>query len=271
VPDSQRSNGDRLLGDLLDEYLKALPAKDRLTKGQWVAKYVEYIGRETPVGSLDSARVQSYAESQLSPQDPNVQERVQALKHWFKFLHKGGHTPQNFGTLVRVPRAKNSQAKRSAPATAERRVIKMTSDGVAALRAELEQLERERVELVRAVAQAREDKDFRENAPLHAAREALAWNEQRRREIEAALKDAVIVEDPPAGQSAVGSKVTVTRLDSGQSETYVLVSPHEASPRDRKISVESPVGRALLGRRVGEEIAVDIPRGRIEFRIDRIE
>ena len=271
MPDSQRSNGDRLLGDLLDEYLRQLPAKDRLAKGQWVTKYVEYVGRELPVGSLDSARVQSYAESQLSPQDPNVQERVQALKHWFKFLHKGGHTPQNFGTLVRVPRSKNSGAKRTVAPQGERRVIKMTSDGVAALRAELEQLERERIELVRAVAQAREDKDFRENAPLHAAREALAWNEQRRREIEAALKDALIVEEAPADESAIGSRVTVTRLDTGESETYVLVSPHEASPRERKISVESPVGRALLGRRVGDEVAVDIPRGRIEFRIERIE
>src|SRR5690606_16036905 len=106
--------------------------------------------------------------------------------------------------------------------------------------------------------------------PLEAAREALAFNEQRRREIETALKQAVIADRQVADVSAVGSTITVTRMDTEATNIWKLVGPREANARDQKISVESPVGKALIGRRPGDLVTVEAPSGVLEFRVDSV-
>jgi transcription elongation factor GreA len=146
----------------------------------------------------------------------------------------------------------------------------MTAEGLASLQRELDELNARTPDLVKAISVAREDKDFRENAPLDAAREALAFNDQRRKQIEAALKRAVVVERAGDDLSAVGSMVTVTRLDNMKSVTYKLVGAREANAAESKISVESPVGRELLGRRPGDEVTVAVPSGEIQYRIDAV-
>ncbi|MDZ7729432.1 MAG: transcription elongation factor GreA [Dehalococcoidia bacterium] len=146
----------------------------------------------------------------------------------------------------------------------------MTAEGVEALRRELEELQAKHPEMIKAIQEAREDKDFRENSPLEAAREELAFNEQRRRDIETALKRAVIAHGSNSDVTAVGSLVTVTRVDTEHQATWKLVGPREANAKEQKILVESPVGKALLGRRTGETVAVEAPSGVLEFRVDDV-
>ncbi|MFQ5381003.1 MAG: GreA/GreB family elongation factor, partial [Dehalococcoidia bacterium] len=136
---------------------------------------------------------------------------------------------------------------------------------------ELEALQEEAPGLIEAIAAAREDKDFRENAPLDAAREALAQNESRRRKLKDEIRRARIVSDETGDRAGLGSSVTITRLDNGQKATYQLVGVREANVREGKISIESPVGRGLLGRAVGEEATVSTPTGEVLFRVDDID
>jgi transcription elongation factor GreA len=118
------------------------------------------------------------------------------------------------------------------------------------------------------------DKDFRENAPLDAAREHQAHLEGRIREIEATLRHAVIVGEGSPQSNArvgVGSAVLLRNLKSGTEVRYILVSPSEVNPAEGKISIVSPVGKALMERRAGEEVDVKAPAGTLRFRIESVE
>lgn len=257
------------LGEALNEYLASLKPEQRRRQENYVRRYVEYAGESIVADNLTGSRVESYAEAQIRPSDPSAPDRVTALKAWFQFLKKRGYTSQNFGVHIRVRRTAGRRHGAS-QVRLEEASVEMTAEGLASLQRELDELNARTPELVKAISVAREDKDFRENAPLDAAREALAFNDQRRKQIEAALKRAVVVERAGDDLSAVGSMVTVTRLDTMRSVTYKLVGPREANAAESKISVESPVGRELLGRRPGDEVTVAVPSGEIQYRIDAV-
>ena len=260
------------LSEALEQYLDSLKPEHRHTQGRYVRKYVEYTGFDVELHDLSRARVESYVEAQIRTTDPAAPERVIALKGWFKFLHKTGLTEENLGVQVRVKRVSNGRLSRSARRQQAVDTVEMTAEGIEALRNELLSLESDEPQLREAIAEARQDKDFRENAPLDAAREAMALNAGRRREIEAALKRARIAGANKTDIAAVGSLVTVTRLDiEAEAQTaFKLVGPREANASERKISVESPVGKELLGRRPGDEISVEVPSGVLAYRIDAV-
>lgn len=259
------------LGEALTEYINSLKPELRVTHATYVRKYVEHAGDQTTVGSLSSSRIESYAEAQIKASDPAAAERVAALKQWFLFLKKRNYATQNYGIHIRVRKTGSRHSGDSNRTIVdENNTVEMTREGYEAMSRELEELNARTPELVRAITHAREDKDFRENAPLEAAREALAFNEQRRKAIETTLKRALIVEHVSHDRSAVGSVVTVTRLDTGKKDTYRLVGAREANAAEKKISVESPVGKVLLGRCVGDDVSVNVPSGIIQYRIEAI-
>lgn len=264
-------NGAVTLGQAFQEYLDSLKPEIRHRNGVYVRKYVEFAGHDLWLASLTGSHVENYRETQIQPTDPAAPDRVAALKDWFQFLKKRGYTDGNFGIFIRVKKSGGRTARASAnQVRLAQETIEMTAEGVEALRKELEELTSQHPAIIKAIQEAREDKDFRENSPLEAAREALAFNEQRRREIEAALKRAVIADKQVADVSAVGSTITVTRLDNDSSNTWKLVGPREANARDQKISVESPVGKALIGRRPGDSVTVETPSGSLDFRVERV-
>lgn len=258
------------LEEALDEYLATLSPEVHNTESSFVRNYVEHAGGDTAVAAVTGARVESYAEIRIQNSDPAAPRRVKALKAWFQYLKKRGYAEKNHGVHVRLrrPAARGARAVRAV----NEEPIEMTAEGIAGLRADLERLEADVPDLVKAISVAREDKDFRENAPLEAAREALAFNETRRREITAILRRAVAAGEAAGddGRSTIGSTVRVTRLDNGREVAYVLVSAREANAADRKISVESPVGKGLLGRRPGDEVTVSAPAGAVQFRVTAV-
>jgi transcription elongation factor GreA len=257
------------LSEALNDYLETLKPDQRHAQETFVRRYVEHAGERMPVAMLSGSRVESYVESQIKPSDPNAPDRVSALKLWFQFLRKRNYTATNYGIHVRVRRS-GGRAAGSNAVRVEQSPLEMTAEGIETLRSELAVLTAETPDLIQAIAHAREDKDFRENAPLEAAREALAFNEQRRKRLENSLKRAVVVERQSHDRSALGSTVTVTRLDTGRQSIYKLVGAREANAGDQRISVESPVGRELLGRRPGDEVRVAAPSGLIQFRIEEV-
>ena len=134
-------------------------------------------------------------------------------------------------------------------------------------------LKEERTSVVEDIRHAMADKDFRENAPLDAAKERQGFVELRIRELEAALLNAQILgkgRAVPQQRSVLGAKVTLRDVDSGKKLVYVLVDVREADVSSGKISTSSPVGQALLDRAVGDEVKINIPKGTLHYLVERI-
>ena len=144
----------------------------------------------------------------------------------------------------------------------------MTIEGVAALEREVEELKSRRPEIAELLRIAMQDKDFRENAPLDAARDEQAHLEARIREVDDRLHRAVIIDtDTKAGRANVGSTVRVLNLESDREQTFYLVSPSEVDPASGKISIESPVGSAMMNHAPGDEVTVKAPAGTVRMRV----
>ncbi len=151
----------------------------------------------------------------------------------------------------------------------------MTLEGAEALRAELQHRKFVlRPEITQSIAEAREHGDLKENAEYHAAREQQGFNEGRIQEIESKLADAQIIDIsriPPSGKVIFGSTVTLTAAESGAEVTYKLVGEDEADLKAGKLSVMSPIGRALIGKVEGDAVTVRTPKGAVDYEIDRVE
>lgn len=151
--------------------------------------------------------------------------------------------------------------------------IYLTSQGAANLQAELEQLKGpKREEMAKRLRSAIQMGDLSENADYHKAKEDQGFMEGRIQELEYILKNARIIDenDVQTDTVQVGSRVTVQEGDF-PAETYYLVGATEADPRKGKISNESPIGQALLGRHLGDEVTAITPSGEIKLKILKIE
>ncbi len=170
-------------------------------------------------------------------------------------------------------RAAGSPRKPSVPPTATPGgpAATLTAEGAERLRAELAELTGvRRPEVIARIRAAKELGDLKENADYSSAREEQSFLEGRVQALEARLRDAVIAVVPAAGAGAdLGSRVTV-EVD-GMTDTYTLVGTAEADPVAGRLSVASPVGRALLGATAGAEVAVLTPRGAVTYRVVTVE
>ncbi len=148
----------------------------------------------------------------------------------------------------------------------------LTPEGEAKLNAELQELKgTKREELSKRLRSAIQMGDLSENADYHKAKEDQGFLEGRIQEIEAILRNAVIIEKTQSkGFVSIGSHVTIQE-DNFDPETYHLVGPTEADPRKGKISHESPIGRALMDKRVGDIAEAEAPGGKIKFTVLKIE
>lgn len=155
----------------------------------------------------------------------------------------------------------------------ETRRVPVTRDGLERLKAELEELkEVRRPQIVAQVAEARSHGDLRENAAYDAARHDQAMNEKRIGELEALLRSAVIMdEDEIRDRNSVGIGSTVVVDFEGDEERYTIVGAIEAKPAAGRISNESPIGKALLGKRPGQDAFVMTPGGQTKLTVKRIE
>ena len=143
----------------------------------------------------------------------------------------------------------------------------LTADGAARLQAELHELTAiKRPQVIARIRTAKEHGDLKENGEYHAAREEQSFLEGRVRAIEARLRIAVIVEAPAAG-SRVGLGSVVTIDDEGDPVAYTIVGADESDPNAGRISSSSPVGRALVGHNVGDDVVVVTPAGERRYRI----
>ncbi|SDJ92214.1 transcription elongation factor GreA [Microbulbifer yueqingensis] len=153
--------------------------------------------------------------------------------------------------------------------------VPMTVEGAEALRAELENLKKvERPAVVQAIAEAREHGDLKENAEYHAAREKQGFIEGRIQEIESKLSYAQVIDVKsiePSGKVIFGTTVTIIHMETDEEVTYKIVGDDEADVKQRKISVNSPIARSLIGKEVGDVVEVRTPSGSVEYEIEAVE
>ena len=152
--------------------------------------------------------------------------------------------------------------------------IPMTVQGEKALREELNELKTEaRPRVIAAIAEAREHGDLKENAEYHAAREQQSFIEGRIQEIEAKLSNAQVIDVTtiePTGRVIFGATITLIRMDDDAEVKYQIVGDDEADIKAGKISVSSPIARALIGKSEGDIASVKVPDGFVEYEIDKV-
>jgi len=242
-------------------YVASLDGEARAAAQAEVNRFVRWYGANRLTAELRGHDVSLYGE-EFGAATEEAKRRAEQVRTFLAFLKKQGMTPVSLAPHLRLK--KNTRA--AVAAFEEHREVELTAEGQGALSEELEALKAQRPHVRDEIRRAMLDKDFRENAPLDAAKDKQAHLEARIREIEAALKHAVIVEKTGGGSKVhIGSTVEVTNLTSGAAQRYTVVGENEGNAAAGKISVASPIGRALLERKPGEEVEVSVPA------IERIE
>jgi transcription elongation factor GreA len=256
------------MSDVARLFGQSLPP-ERHPDSQEALRFARWFGENRAATEIRPSDLEAYVES-FGTNAPNAAQRADALKYFLTFAHKQKILPERMVSHVRVRRTAARSRGLSQPDTAEQ--VQLTPEGKASLERELEELRAQRPRMAAELHAARADGDVRENAPLDAAREAQGQLEARIRELEATLRRAIVVEDQSSGDRArIGSNIVIANIQTGARMSYQLVAAAEARPGTGRLSVESPVGQAVLGKCVGDEVQVAAPSGTVRFRIESID
>jgi len=258
------------LGEAASQFLAGLPAEARKVSQPEVYKFVRWYSWERPLAGLTAPEVANYAE-RLSSSDIDYDRKLELIRAFLAYARKEGWTRSNLATHLKAKKSKtrsSTVARHGVP-----QAISMTEEGYTELQTELATLKGKRSEVIDEVRRAAADKDFRENAPFHAAREKYGQLAGRIRGLEEDVKSAVVLDEQRqlTIRVSVGDSVLLQDLDCGEELRYTIVSPREVDPVRGKISSASPVGKAIVGREQGEMIEVSIPAGKLHYQIKLVE
>jgi len=146
--------------------------------------------------------------------------------------------------------------------------IYLTSEGLKEIQQELDELKNvKRPEVINALKEARALGDLSENAEYDAARQEQALVENRIQELEAMIENVVIIENVATDKVSIGNRVTIEYVGDNDTEEYSIVGSKEADPFNKKISNESPIAQAIMGKKTGDVVSVDSPNGKYDVRI----
>jgi transcription elongation factor GreA len=262
------------LNEAVTMYLATLTPEQRQESQQELNRFVRWYGGDRLMSELGARQVGEYGESvsksiRSSVTDPA--EKIEPVRSFLTFAKKAKLTGINLAPNLRVSKTKKGPVvKRRHQEAAP---VHLTSEGHAAMKSQLEALKDERPRIVEQIRYAAADKDFRENAPLEAAREHQGQLEARIRELEATIKGATILKEKTSITLRVGIGCTVGLCDltSGEQLHYTLVSPSESNPTKGKLSIASPTGKALLDQEIGSVVEVAAPVGTFRYRIEDIK
>jgi transcription elongation factor GreA len=259
------------LQDAARLYLASLKVEIRGEAQSEVLKFVRWTGGERDLGTMRGHDVAQYAEN-LPPTVSDAAKRADVVRAFLKWAKEKKYTRENLGTHLRVRKGAKSNANAT---TLDVQPVYLTKEGYTDLVTEFEDLKSRRPQIQQDLARAMADKDFRENAPLDAARNEQAHLEARIRELDQTLRRAVVLEgtaiEAHGDVARLGDHVKIRDLRSGGEKLYTLVNTDEVRSGQGKISVASPVGKAVYQRRVGEEVEVEAPSGTFRIRIESIE
>ena len=256
------------LNEAYTRYLNGLKQGQTRELYQDLSRFVQWCGRTTKIISLTPQTVASYAEW-IGRRGGDPATKLAPVKMFLAYLKRKELIELSLAPHIRIPKGRG---KNMSSGAAGIEPVYLTQDGFNQLTSELESLKVERVKIVDDIGRAMEDKDFRENAPLDAAKERQGFVESKIRELEAILNHAVVGEKSGKGQVRIsmGKKVRLKDASNGKLRSYLIVHPREASPSEGKLSSESPVGKALINRKQGERVEILAPKGTIHYLIERV-
>ena len=247
-------------------YVQNSPRKLNNVAQQEIGRMVRWIGPETP--SEVGAYSDEFAKRTSTDSAP---QKVAYLKKFLTFLKNNDLSSGNLASHLRMKKSNVGKITKKLEATKSEE-INLTEAGYKDYEKQLKEYKTEMPKLADEVRKAAADGDIRENAPLDAAREKIEMVNSKIYEIEAILKVANIIDSSSQGdQIVIGSKVSVINHQSKNNHEYQLVEANEANPLVGKISSVSPVGAAILGRRLGDEVTVSTPAGEQVYTIDSIK
>jgi len=261
---------DMTLGEAASRYLATVDKSQQAVYHQEVFKFVRWFGAERTVNGLEASEVSIYAE-RLAQMDTDAATKLEPIRAFLAYIRKQKWNPDNLAIGIKVKKAKS---KNMGPAQkVDREPIPMTKAKYDELAVEMKILQAKRIEVIAEIQRAAADKDFRENAPFHAAREQKGHIEGRIMEIDETLARAVITEDlkEKAQIVCVGDTIVLEVVPTQQELRYKLVNPKEVAPSKGMISTISPIGKAVIGKAAGELVLVAVPSGKLQYRIKKIE
>ena len=251
-------------------------AKSAQQSHQELGRFVAWCGRERKVSELAPSEVAEYAQ-QIGLGGSESIHRLSPVKVFLTYWKDQGWINNGLASHLRVPRTRRTASPSKTTTRTNGRVFfggsRLSQEGYDRLVSQLDDLKDQRALVLEDIKRAMADKDFRENAPLDAAKDQQGIIELRIRELEVSINNAQILPEGASSKvarSSVGAKVTLKDTSSGKTIAYTLVDVREADVSAGKISTVSPVGQALLDRMVGEEVTINVPKGTLRYRVQRI-
>ena len=259
------------LGSAADAFIGSLPARERTVSRHELAKFVSWFGSHHLLNGLTGAEVAHYAD-RVSMGHADAAAKLEPIRNFLHYAKKQGWTKNNLATNFK---ARKTTGLRVAPVHVTKEIsdiVQITQQGMDDLKAELDELIAKRPALIEEIQKAAADKDFRENVPLHAAREARGHLEGRIMELEVMLKTAVLVEEGTKSRRVnVGDTIVLRNTETAEERKYTLVSPREVDAARGRISSMSPIGQAVVNHEQGDTVTVVAPAGKTRYQIKTVE
>ena len=265
-----KNNQTIKLGEAASSFLASLPSEETGISQQVIHRFVRWFGRERPLAKLAANEIANYAQ-RISSSDADYIIKLDLVRAFLMHAWKEGLIKNNLAIHLRIKKGKPRSVtgkKRASPIA-----IALTQQGYDDIKDELGTLKRKRPQIIEEISMAAQDKDFKENAPLDAAKERLGHLEGKIRELEETLKLAKLVDKKTeiSSKLCIGNSVVLLDMASGEELHYTIVNPREVDPTRGKISSVSPIGKAIIGRGRGDIVEIVAPAGRLHYRIEQIK
>lgn len=254
--------------NMLQDFLRYLDSQNTQSMGKLIRK--EVIAYSDKVNN-DRDKNSTSKNSSPGGVNTNAVDRLQAVKGFLSYANKREWTDENLARHIRI---RKPRGRAGSIIQRGRESIDLTSQGHRELESERERLLAETQTLLDDIHRARADGDVTENSPLDAAREEHARKEARIKAINATLERAVVIDAAANGADAqivkIGANVKVEDLKTKRVAAYTIVNSNEAKPLEKRISDDSPIGRALIGKQIGDEVDIETPGGARRYAIKDI-
>lgn len=233
-----------------------------------VEKFIGWFGTERLMSELGGEDVGRYL-GEVTAEEEHDPSHLEPLRAFLAYSSRLAFTEENLVPHLQLEGDHGgARGLEGAADDLGGKAFHVTLDGLQALEVQLEELKAERPVIADKLREAMADKDFRENAPLDAARDEQAHLEAKIRETEDRLRHAVIIDaDAKGGLANVGSVVKLLNVEHGREQEFTLVSAAEVDPTNGKISMDSPIGTALKNKGQGDEVIVEAPAGQMRFKV----
>jgi transcription elongation factor GreA len=249
------------LAEVAERFLSHLSPEERGKTQAELSKFIRWLGSSKQVKDISPVDVASYGE-QIIP------SAAKPLRSFLSYTRKKGFSSMHLAPHLR---ARKTSSKTAAIWQLGQAQVTLTAQGYSKLERELASLKSQRSQVIEEIQKAAADKDFRENAPLEAAREQKSHLDGRIKELQATLNQAKIMgEDQVTTRAKFGDTVVLRDLSSDKEFSYTLVDPREANPARGKLSVASPMGKAILDKEKGQTVEIVAPAGTFHCRIENI-